>query len=128
MCTCAYTLADGIGARVNGSGASYALWLAVCNAIASQIAGLSLAGPSVYDGIRRNAFVSLGGGAMMLGSYFVAIWAMTQAPIALVAALRESSVLFGAVIAATVLKEPLTRWRVIASLLILTGVVLLRLA
>ena len=45
---------------------------------------------------------------MMMGSYFVAIWAMTKAPIALVAALRESSVLFGAVIAVLFLKEPLT--------------------
>lgn len=128
ICTCAYTLADGLGARENGSGPSYALWLAVCNSIASQIAGLSLAGTSVYAGLRRNALVSLGGGAMMMGSYFVAIWAMTQAPIALVAALRESSVLFGAIIAATILREPLTRWRVLSSLLILTGVVLLRLA
>jgi drug/metabolite transporter (DMT)-like permease len=126
--TCAYTLADGIGARENGSGPGYALWLAVFNSTASQIVGMGLAGRSVYAGLGRNGLVSLAGGAMMMGSYFVAIWAMTHAPIALVAALRESSVLFGAIIAVTVLREPLTRWRVIASLLILSGIVLLRLA
>lgn len=128
VCTCAYTLADGIGARENGSGPSYALWLAVCNSIASQIAGVYLAGWSVYGSLRRNARASFGGGAMMMGSYFVAIWAMTKAPIALVAALRETSVLFGVVIAATMLGEPLTRWRIAASLLILAGMILLRLA
>jgi drug/metabolite transporter (DMT)-like permease len=126
--TCAYSLADGIGARENGSGPGYALWLAVCNSIASQLAGVQLAGWSVYRTLRRTALASFIGGAMMMGSYLVAIWAMTQAPIALVAALRETSVLFGAIIAATVLKEPLTRWRIAASLLILTGVILLRIA
>jgi drug/metabolite transporter (DMT)-like permease len=128
ICTCAYTLADGIGARENGSGPSYALWLAVCNSIASQVAGVWFGGRSVYATLRSNALASLGGGAMMMGSYFVAIWAMTQAPIALVAALRESSVLFGAIIAAVFLKEPVTRWRVVALSLIFAGMVLLRVA
>lgn len=127
-CTCVYTLADGIGARVNGSGPSYALWLAVCNSIASQIVGIHLGGRAVYSSLRRNALVSFGGGMMMMGSYFVAIWAMTKAPIALVAALRESSVLFGAIIAATVLREAMTPWRIVASLMILAGVILLRVA
>lgn len=127
-CTCAYTLADGIGARENGSGPGYALWLAVCNSVASQVAGVHLAGWSVYRTLPGTALVSFGGGAMMMGSYLVAIWAMTKAPIALVAALRETSVLFGAIIATTILKEPLTRWRIAASLLILTGVILLRAA
>ncbi len=128
ICTCAYTLADGIGARENGSGPGYALWLAVCNSIASQIAGVVLGGWSIYGSLRKTALTSFVGGAMMMGSYFVAIWAMTKAPIALVAALRESSVLFGAIIAATILKEALTPWRIAASLLILSGVILLRLA
>ncbi len=53
---------------------------------------------------------------------------MTLAPIAIVAALRETSVLFGAVIAFVVLKEPLRASRVIAALLIVAGLVLIRLA
>jgi drug/metabolite transporter (DMT)-like permease len=65
---------------------------------------------------------------MQLGSYGVAIWAMTLAPIAIVAALRETSVLFGAVIAFVVLKEPLRANRVIAALLIVAGLVLIRFA
>jgi uncharacterized membrane protein len=52
---------------------------------------------------------------------------MTLAPIAIVASLRETSVLFGAILAVTVLKEPLRAMRIVAALLILCGLVLLRL-
>jgi drug/metabolite transporter (DMT)-like permease len=67
------------------------------------------------------------GGALSLTAYWIAIWAMTVAPIALVAALRETSVLFAAVIAIVVLKEPLQRSRIIAALMIVAGLVLIRL-
>ena len=70
----------------------------------------------------------LGGGVMAVISYSIAIWAMTVAPIAIVAALRETSVLFGAVIAVVLLKEPLRASRMAAASMILCGVVLLRLA
>jgi len=53
---------------------------------------------------------------------------MTLAPIALVAALRETSVLFGAAIAVVILKEPLRAARVIAALMIVCGLVLIRLS
>ena len=52
---------------------------------------------------------------------------MTVAPIAIVAALRETSVLFGAAIAVAVLKEPLRAGRVVAALLIMSGLALIRL-
>ena len=64
---------------------------------------------------------------MQLGSYGIAIWAMTLAPIAIVAALRETSVLFGALIAVVVLKEPVRAGRMAAALLIVCGLVLVRL-
>jgi uncharacterized membrane protein len=67
------------------------------------------------------------GGALSLAAYWIAIWAMTVAPIALVAALRETSVLFAAVIAIVVLKEPLQRPRIIAALMIVAGLVMIRL-
>ena len=69
-----------------------------------------------------------GGGIMSMTAYFIVIWAMTVAPIALVAALRETSVLFGALIATIILKEPLTGWRLLASLAVVAGVVMLRIA
>ncbi len=55
----------------------------------------------------RHWGLGLAGGTLQLGSYGIAIWAMTVAPIAIVAALRETSVLFGAAIAVVFLKEPL---------------------
>jgi drug/metabolite transporter (DMT)-like permease len=61
-------------------------------------------------------------------AYFIVIWAMTRAPIALVAALRETSVLFAGLISLVILKEPLTPWRVAAALIIVAGIVFMRLA
>jgi drug/metabolite transporter (DMT)-like permease len=67
------------------------------------------------------------GGAMSLAAYWIAIWAMTVAPIALVAAIRETSVLFGGLIAVLFLKEPMSRIRTVSALLILLGLVCMRL-
>jgi uncharacterized membrane protein len=67
------------------------------------------------------------GGALQAASYAIALWAMTLAPIAIVASLRETSVLFGAVIAVAVLKEPLRTVRVAAAVLIVCGLIMIRL-
>ncbi|NTG47364.1 hypothetical protein G6M04_08255 [Agrobacterium rhizogenes] len=64
----------------------------------------------------------------MIASYIISVWAVTVAPVALVSVLRESNILFGLVIAVTILKEALNRSRIIGSFAILTGLVLLRLA
>jgi drug/metabolite transporter (DMT)-like permease len=128
LSTCAYTLVDGFGARANGSGPSFALWMFVGNAVTMQAIALMMRGPAVYSGLRKSWALSLGGGIMSMGAYFIVIWGMTKAPIALVAALRETSVLFGAAIALVVLKEPMTGWRLLASAMVLSGVGLLRIA
>ncbi len=69
----------------------------------------------------------LGGGALQTLSYGIVLWAMTLAPIAIIASLRETSVLFGAVIAILVLKEPLQIARIAAAALIVGGLLLIRL-
>ena len=68
----------------------------------------------------------LAAGAMSLGSYWIAVWAFTQAPIALVAALRESSILFAILIAAFVMRERVSGWRWGSALMIAAGVALTR--
>ena len=68
----------------------------------------------------------LGGGAMSLGAYTIAIWAMTRAPVAMVSGLRETSVLFAVLIGAAILKEPLRVVRIVACAMILVGVVTMR--
>jgi len=75
----------------------------------------------------RFAGPGLAGGAMSLASYWIAIWAMTVAPIALVAALRETSVLFAAAIAVVILKEPFGPIRAISAALMVSGILLIRL-
>ena len=67
------------------------------------------------------------GGVLSLVAYWIVIWAMTVAPIAIVAALRETSVLFAAIIAVVILKEPLRAPRVVAAAFIVTGLALIRL-
>jgi len=69
----------------------------------------------------------LAGGVLSLGAYWIVIWAMTVAPIALVAALRETSVLFGSAIAVVFLKEPLRPIRLVAAVMIVCGIALIRL-
>ena len=76
------------------------------------IYALARRGPVLFGMMRAHWHTGLAGGALQFGSYGIAIWAMTLAPIAIVAALRETSVLFGAVIAVVVLKEPLRANRV----------------
>ncbi len=63
---------------------------------------------------------------LSLGSYWVAIWAFTKAPVALVAALRETSVLFAMLIGLVVMHEPVGRWRWGAAGLIVSGIALMR--
>jgi drug/metabolite transporter (DMT)-like permease len=69
---------------------------------------------------------ALAGGACALGAYSIALWAMTRAPVALVAVLRETSVIFAAVIGALVFREKMTRRRLVATGAVLAGLVALR--
>jgi drug/metabolite transporter (DMT)-like permease len=84
-------------------------------------------GRNLIPAMQRFWLRGLAGGALQTLSYGIALWAMTLAPIAIVASLRETSVLFGAVIAVVILKEPLRAVRIAAALLIVAGLVLIRL-
>jgi drug/metabolite transporter (DMT)-like permease len=124
---CAYSLVDGIGARRAGSAHAYSAALFVGIGPVMTVYALARRGPGVMAIMRRHWGTGLAGGALQLGSYGVDIWAMTVAPIAIVAALRETSVLFGALIAVIVLGEPLRAVRVAAAMAIVIGLVLIRL-
>ena len=67
------------------------------------------------------------GGVASLGSYGIALWAMTRAPVATVAALRETSVLFAALLGTWLLKEPFGVQRAFGTAVIVAGVMALRL-
>jgi len=123
----AYTVIDAKGARASGSPVAYAMWFFVANAIAIY----------AYAGARRGAEVPrylvrywprlLIGAVLTTGSYGVALWAMTLAPVALVAVLRETSVLFAALFGAAFLGEKFTRRRLVATGAVLCGLVALKL-
>lgn len=123
----AYTLVDGLGARSASSAHVYTSWLFVVDSLVITLFGFAWKGPRALAPTLSFLGPGLAGGAMSLAAYWISIWAMTKAPIGLVAAVRESSVLFGAVIAVVVLHEPLRRERLIAAALIVAGLVLIKL-
>ncbi len=84
--------------------------------------------PAAWALVRRRWPLALAGAAASLGAYGIVLWAMTQAPVALVAALRETSVLFAAWIGTRLLKEGFGAARATGTALIVGGVIALRLA
>ena len=124
---CAYSVVDGIGARLSANPNGYSVWLFIGIAVVMVPYALYRDGRDVIPAMQRFWLRGFAGGALQVLSYGIAIWAMTAAPIAIVATLRETSVLFGAAIAVVVLKEPLRAVRVVAACLIVCGLVLIRL-
>jgi drug/metabolite transporter (DMT)-like permease len=124
---CAYSVVDGIGARLSANPNGYSIWLFIGIAVVMVPYALYRDGRDVIPAMQRFWLRGFAGGALQVLSYGIAIWAMTVAPIAIVATLRETSVLFGAAIAVVVLKEPLRAVRVAAACLIVCGLVLIRL-
>lgn len=123
-----YTLVDGVGARHSGNAAVYTGWVFVLTAIPLLALFGMIKGRSTETYLSAHWPRGLLGGSCTLGSYALALWAMTQAPIALVAALRETSVVFGAILAATLLHEPVSRLRWLAILVVVTGAVAIKMA
>jgi len=124
----AYTVIDAAGARLAGNVLSYVAWLFVLDALMFGAYLLATAGGTAARALwLRRRTAALGGGASA-GAYAIALWAMTQAPVALVASLRETSVLFAALIGSHLLRERLSprRWAGVAA--IIAGVLALKLA
>ena len=124
--TASYTLVDGVGARIAGTSSGFILWMVIGDAIGVTAFATLTRGRAAFSALLPVWKTGVAAGAMSLGSYWIAVWAFTQAPIALVAALRESSILFAAVIAALVLRERVNRWRWISACIIACGVALMK--
>jgi drug/metabolite transporter (DMT)-like permease len=122
-----YTMIDARGVRVSGAPVSYALWFFVANSVVQVAIGLADRPREVPAYLARHWLRAALGGAFTLGSYGIALWAMAQAPVALVAALREVSVVFAAVLGALFLGERFTLRRALATATVLFGLALLRL-
>lgn len=123
-----YTLVDGIGVRLSGHAASYTGWVFLLTAAPLVTIFMVRNRTATTAYLRQHWRRGLFGGACTLASYALALWAMTRAPIALVAALRETAVIFGVLIAALVLHERITRIRYLSILIVTAGAAAIKLA
>ncbi|MFJ3047344.1 EamA family transporter [Herbaspirillum chlorophenolicum] len=121
----AYTVTDGIGARQAGDSISYAGWLFVLDSIPLALIYLYKHRRSPIALGERDTWLSLFGGVMSLLAYGIVIWAVTLAPMGMVSALRETSVLFALLIGWIFLGEKLTLRRVLSCVVIAAGAVVL---
>lgn len=123
-----YTLVDGTGVRLSDTALGYTLWTFFMNGFCLLFWAMMARRREASRYLRTHWKKGLLGGIGTMGSYGLALWAMTQAPLAVVAALRETSILFGALIAFVLLKEKVAGLRIAAAVGIAGGAILLRLA
>jgi drug/metabolite transporter (DMT)-like permease len=123
-----YTVVDGLGARLSGHAFSYTAWVFVLTAVPMLALATVLRGRGLRQALPGALRNGLLGGAGTLGAYSLALWAMSHAPIATVAALRETSIVFAALIGAVFLHEHIGRLRLLAVGLVCAGAVALKLA
>ncbi len=121
-----YTIIDGIGARLSENAVSYALWLFFLNAWLVLGVALWQRGRKTLIHLRRRWLFSVLGSILTMGSYIIVLWAMTVASIPAVAALRETSVIFAALLGTWLLKERMGRWRIAGAMLVALGAVAIR--
>jgi len=127
MATAGYSLVDGMGARVAGDAATFVAWLFAIDAALMLPTAAALRGTAIFRASLRSWGLGALAAAGSYGAYAIAVWAMTQAPIALVAALRETSILFAVAIGVFFFGERLDRAKMIAATLIVGGMILTRL-
>ena len=121
-----YTLVDGVGARLSGNAFSYTGWLLLLSGIVVFVISLAIRGRQVARYVLYRWKRGVLGGSFAFASYSLALWAMTRAPIAFVAALRETSILFSALLALFVLKERITRLRYVSIAIVTAGAVAIK--
>lgn len=125
--TASYTLIDGMGGRIAGDSIAYVGWLFVADGLVFSAVMIATRGWGLMRGGWGAWGPSIAGSAASFGAYAIAVWAMTRAPIAVVAALRETSILFAVLIGWLIFGERMTTSKALAAGLIIVGVMLMRL-
>ncbi len=121
-----YTLVDGVGTRLSGDPVSYCVWLFMLNAMPITALALALRGRALWGYARSRWHWGLVGSVLTIASYGIVLWAMTRAPVAAVAALRETSVVIATLIGTVLFKEKFAGWRIPGAILVLCGITALR--
>lgn len=125
-CIAAYTLVDGLGARQAGSVMGFAICLTIGDGLLTFLIALIWKAREMRIVVKTQLGLSALAGGMQVGSYWMIIWAMAFAPLGAVSALRETSVLFAALISTFILKEGFGVWRFVSAGLIACGIGLTR--
>jgi len=123
-----YTIIDGSGARLSGNAWAYIVWLFALDALPFSVYLLVTRRREFLAALAERRQRGLIGGGLSAAAYAISVWAMTKAPVALVASLRETSVLFATLIGARLLKEHLTPRRWLGVVAVAAGVVALKIA
>ena len=121
-----YTVIDGLGVRLAGDAAAYGLWLFLGTAVPYVPIALWLRRDAWRAHVRKHWWRGLLGASLSIAAYVIALWAMMRAPIAAVAALRETSVIFAALIGTLLLREPFGRHRIVGAGMVAAGIALLK--
>lgn len=129
LCIAAYSLVDGVGVRHSGTPLGYAAWLFAAQGVTIPSACYLLAPRKAPFLLQVRSHWRLGslGGAVSLLAYSMVLWAQNQAPLALVSALRETSVLLAGVIGAIFFAERFSPLRMVLTIAAVGGMVALQL-
>lgn len=118
----AYTVVDGVGVRASGTPLGYIAWLMILEGVLIPAYAVATRRGALLAQLRPHAGRGLLGAAMSVVAYGLVLWAQTRAPLAPVAALRESSIIAGAAIGALLFKERFGAPRVVAAGLMVAGI------
>lgn len=123
----AYTLIDALGVRVADDPLAYALWLITLASLPYTAVVYARRKDQLLAHARRQWPRTLVAAALSIGTYSIVLWAMTAAPIAAVSALRETSVIFAAILGTLLLKEPFGTQRIGGACVVAAGIALIKL-
>ena len=124
----AYTTVDGVGVRASASPVGYIGWLILLQSLCVPLFAVVRRRDVLLKQPRRILLSGLLAGALSVLAYGLVLWAQTKGALAPIAALRETSVIFGAIIGTLVFREPFGRSRIVATVLVVAGIVLLNVA
>ncbi|MEM7171482.1 MAG: EamA family transporter [Pseudomonadota bacterium] len=126
VCIACYTVVDGLGARQAGSILGFAVWLTIGDGILTFLIAFAWKRREIVAVVRSHTLVGLAGGAMQVGAYWIIVYALAVAPMGMVSGLRETSVLFAALISTFLLKEGFGVWRFVSACLVMFGLIVSR--
>lgn len=119
-----YTVIDGIGARSAGSVLGFAAWLTIGDGILTFLIALAIKKKALLKVAKERTGSIILGGIMQVFAYWIIIWALAIAPMGMVSAIRETSVLLAALISVFLLKEGFGAWRFVSAMLVTLGLML----